>query len=398
MRSPNAMLLTEEQVKGDIACLDEAWNDPQPFVLLPEKIDVAREWIRDGIRSLSPALKEDCFGLLTSGSTGRPKLIFGKRSRAEALARVLHEKQASDPVRETVLALPLSYCFAFVNQWVWSKVHQRKLVVTRGFRAVEELGGALSETNAGMICAVGAQMHLYSEHFSGRTFPRVIRVHFAGGQFPAGAVDEIMRLFPNAVIFNNYGCAEAMPRLTLRPWEGNADGSNVGFPLPGVEMRADDTGRILFQSRYGASAFFDEAGLRLISPGDWIPSGDIGEKLDDGSWRITGRANEVFKRYGEKIALPRLLKSVREVWQKDAAFYRTKDGNGEEGHVLVLSPSPTTAEVNAILQMFRKQYTRVLWPIKLESVASIPMLSNGKPDIKGLEALPNKTNHWMQRI
>ena len=43
-------------------------------------------------------------------------------------------------------------------------------------------------------------------------------------------------LFPNARVFNNYGCAEAMPRLTVRPVKEGEEGVGIGNPLPGVEL------------------------------------------------------------------------------------------------------------------------------------------------------------------
>ena len=70
-----------------------------------------------------------------------------------------------------------------------------------------------------MICLIGAQVPLLIEYYAGHVFSGVIRVHFAGGRFPAERLGDLHQIFPNAQIFNNYGCAEALPRLTLRPAE-----------------------------------------------------------------------------------------------------------------------------------------------------------------------------------
>jgi acyl-CoA synthetase (AMP-forming)/AMP-acid ligase II len=391
-------ILTEQEVVADIGLLNRAWDGNELFVLLPEKVEVPRRWIEAGVASLPAQQHPGTFALLTSGSAGQPKLVFGRRERSEHLARVLHELQRSEPVRETVVALPLSYCYAFVNQWLWAKVHGRTLTLTLGFKRPDELLARLANARDAMFCGVGAQMSLFSYHFAGRSFPGIIRLHFAGGQFPARDIEAIERSFPNAVIFNNYGCAEAMPRLTLRPWSESHEGANIGRPLPGVELRTDEQDRILFRSAYGAIAFYDERGLTSIGPGDWVSSGDLGEPIEGGYWRITGRSNEVFKRFGEKIALPRLLTTVYTVWGQQAAFYRAKDRAGEDGHALVLAPRPTDEQLHSVLQAFRKNHPRTHWPIRIETTEALPLLDNGKTDVQRLATLPDKTLLWDQKL
>ena len=109
-------------------------------------------------------------------------------------------------------------------------------------------------------------------------------------------------------VFNNCGCAEAMPRLTLR----RAEAAVIGPPLPGVWLRAGEDGRLEFQSPYAAVALVTDSGLHPVDPGDWTPAGDLAEPRPGGSWRLLGREGDVFNRYGEKIALPDLLPAAAE--------------------------------------------------------------------------------------
>jgi len=390
--------LFERTALDDITVLDRVWESTESFLFLPDKSGVDHSWFDKAEETLPEELRQAHFALLTSGSTGRPKLVIGNRRRAEALARVLHLVQQGNAVREAVLALPLNYCYSFVNQWLCARVTGRRLVITRGFSRPDELGAALEGAESAMLCLVGAQVQLFTRYFREREFPGVIRLHFAGGPFPQENIVQVRRLFPNAVIFNNYGCAEAMPRLTLRPAEVSDDGANVGRPLPGVEMKTDDEGRILFRSPYGAVAFYDEEGLTRIGAEDWVLSGDIGEPIENGCWRITGRANQVFKRYGEKIALPRLLETVYGRWEGQAAFYREKESSGEEGHVLLLAPQASEEQVRAVLAGFRKGHPRTHWPLRIESAPSFPLLANGKLDLAALGGMDGRTVHWRQRL
>jgi hypothetical protein len=127
-------VLIERHEPDDLTKLDEAWAAAETFAFLPEKSGVPERWVREALDTLPDDLRFHHFGLLTSGSTGRPRLVIGAKSRAEELARVLHRMQESEPVKGTILALPLTYCYAFVNQWLWAGVVERRLVHTRGLR------------------------------------------------------------------------------------------------------------------------------------------------------------------------------------------------------------------------------------------------------------------------
>ena len=392
-------ILYESEVKGNIDILTKTWENLETFLFLPDRSGLSNGWIKQSLAKLPESVSKNHFILLTSGSTGRPKLVVGLRKRAERLAASLHSAQESEAVRETIVLLPLTYCYAFVNQWLWARVSGRKVISTAGFGKPDHVYSELERAQDCMVCAVGPLIPLFQNHFGdGVTFPGVIRLHFAGGMFPQARINIVQKFFPNARIYNNYGCAEAMPRLTIRSAEESDEATNIGKPIPGVRMKSSDSGEILFRSDYQAVALYDDRGLFLPDDEDWIPTGDFGELIEGGYWRIKGRTNEVFKRYGEKISLPQLLESVNEVWPGQAVFYRERDPAGEEGHVLVLSPEATREQVNIVLQMFRKFYPRTHWPLRLESIDVCPILHNGKTDFGALPLVENKTIHWRQRL
>jgi acyl-CoA synthetase (AMP-forming)/AMP-acid ligase II len=391
-------VLSEHDVNEEPLRLKAAWARPETFALVPEKSGVAGEWVDKALAQVPTEFNDDHFALLTSGSTGRPKLIVGQRARAERLVETLHDLQASEPVAETILALPLTYSYAFINQWLWATHHDRRLVASRGFGEADHLLTALSEAEAAMICLVGVQVPLLARHFAGKSFAGVIRVHFAGGRFPQEKLDIVRGLFPNASIYNNYGCAEAMPRLSLRRAEEATEAADIGRPLPGVELRSESSGDLVFRSPFGAVGYVDDAGFAAIRPDTWVRTGDLGEASDRGSWRLLGRAGEVFKRHGEKISLSSLLATVHHCWRGQAAFYREADNTGEEGHVLVLAPHCDEVEVRAVLRAFRSSHPRAHWPLRLESLANLPLLPNGKVDARAISAQADRIVHWYQRI
>lgn len=336
------------------------------------------------LEQLPDPLRRDHFALLTSGSTGQPKLVIGARSRAERLAAVLHTVQRNELAAQAILALPLSYSFAFVNQWVWATVHERELVPTEGLKDPAALRQALVGARDAMLCLVGAQGPLLAAAFGGESFDGVVRLHFAGGRFPQAQLPTLRQLFPRASITNNYGCAEAMPRLTIRAADAHELSTNVGRPLPGVELCADSTQLLRFRSIYGAVAVFEDGRLREIGTKDWVPSGDLAVQDIDGTWTLLGRTGEVFKRHGEKVSPATMLETVGQTWTHEAATYPDEDRSGEPGYVLVLAPRPGQDALRTLLRAMRGRHTRAQWPLRIEGRDTLPRLANGKVDATAL--------------
>lgn len=393
-----AGLLIERGLQDSLPDLERRWASPQTFAYVHEKSAAAASWLSAIPERLPPPHREGHFCLLTSGSTGAPKLVIGRKQNSEELARVLDRVQDSGPVRETILSLPLTYCYAFVNQWLWSRVMHRKLVLTPGFAKPELFRDALRRAKDAMVCLVGPQVAMLHAMFGGERFPGVIRLHFAGGRFPQEQLPALREMFPNAAIFNNYGCAEALPRLTLRRAEDGDSASDVGGPIPGIQLRSGEAGELLFRSPYRCVAQLDSHGFHSIAPAEWIPNGDLVRDGGDGHWHLMGRAGEVFKRYGEKIALPQVLSTVNRQWAGQVGYYREKDGAGEDGYVLVLSPQPSSENLSGLMQVFRSSHPRTHWPLRIECAASLPLHANGKVDSLAVQSMENRSLLWRQRI
>ena len=92
------------------------------------------------------------------------------------------------------------------------------------------------------------------------------------------------------------------------------------------------------------------------------------------------------------------MSTVLGVWNGEAALYRETDKSGEPGCVLALSPSPSPSELRQILLGLRERHARAQWPLRLESISTMPRLASGKIDHLALATLPGKITHWYQRI
>jgi long-subunit acyl-CoA synthetase (AMP-forming) len=189
-----------------------------------------------------------------------------------------------------------------------------------------------------------------------------------------------------------------MPRLTVRKVEGNNANIDIGAPLPGVELMIGEKELLLFKSPYRAVAWIYDDGYHEVMDDQWVQTGDKAYFEDTGVLKLLGRAQEVFKRYGEKISLHHLAKTVAANWHGQQAFYKETDNAGEEGYVLILSPEPASDQVRSILKAFRNSWPRTHWPLRIESFAKLPLLTNSKVNIQALSKLKNVKIHWEQRI
>ena len=381
----------------DASLLDESWRSRTTFVYLPEKTSVTSDWLERSVALLPADLQQDHFALLTSGSTGEPKLVIGSRARAETLTRILHEAQHSEPVEETILALPLSYSYAFINQWLWSRTFARPLVTTDGFRKPDRLLASLRAARNAMLCLVGSQLPLFDALAGDAVFDGIIRLHFAGGRFP-------QEQLPRPAI--PLSQRAHLQQLRLRRGSAAIDGATRGGERLCTSMWADPSQA--FPCNRTPTAHFAFA----VRMAPWRSSSRVVSKDRSGRLGGDGRSRPRGRRWpvDPRRAFRRRVQTAwREGFRRGdrhrrqppsrgiAATYREADRLGEAGLVLVLSPTPDVAELNGILRALRESFSRPHWPLRIEALETMPLLPNGKPDTAAASRA-ERAVLWRQRI
>lgn len=372
-------------------------------ILLPqrlpiEKIDTLRRQLRpfdffDGAnlhQSQDPvqAGERPFLGLMTSGSTAEPRLLLADEAALTAGVNAIHAAQRLLGAASTGVMLPLAYSFAFVNQLLWAILHERRLTILPGFRNPSDTSAQLAGGGSDMICLVGDQVRiLESLRFDDVPIPQVQVVNCAGGPFPSQSYPFLSRMFPAAAIFNNYGCAEAMPRLTVCEINnGDIDPSFVGRPIQGVRLRiagSDAVGPITFNApsaSYGT--LLGDGSVRLH--GEWIESGDLG-RLDATGLYVLGRHDQVVKLGGERISLLELEQSLITSAVSHAFVWSDTSDGSCCVHAVISSPTPP--QPHDLTQALRKKLPRQLWPRAIFWSDTWPLLPNGKPDRLELKRL-----------
>ena len=92
--------------------------------------------------------------------------------------------------------------------------------------------------------------------------------------------------------------------------DGDVKVHTVGKPMPGVEMRIDDSGEILVRSGSVIGAYFDapEESARAIVDG-WLHTGDAGYFEPDGHLVVLGRVSEVVRTGGGERYIPNFIEN-----------------------------------------------------------------------------------------
>ncbi|GAB3253156.1 AMP-binding protein [Chitinimonas naiadis] len=327
------------------------------------------------------------FGLLTSGSTGEPKAIVTSAERLTAGVRAIHQAQSLDTVKSSGVMLPLAYSFACVNQLFWAVLMQRELLLPGPVADLAPGLARLREWGASKLCLVGHQARLLTQHaHSLPPLPMVQVVNFAGAPFPMAQFDALTTLFPNARFYNNYGCAEAMPRLCCREVKASGEPITlVGQPVGDITLRivgdaTDASGQIQFHGSSTALGTLQADGQ--LSPFDaWIGSGDMG-RLDVEGLHVLGRHDQVVKIGGERLSLIEVEHAFGQLGARNTLVWLSTDTLPEAVHVIAQFDAPPALAI--LLPALRQLLPRPLLPQTIHLARQWHFTGNQKTDAPAL--------------
>ena len=107
-----------------------------------------------------------------------------------------------------------------------------------------------------------------------------------------------------------YGQTEATVFITMQP-DGGVRSESVGTPPPGVEVRIEESGEVVYRSPGVFKEYFKnpEATAETKTPDNWVHTGDAGYFDDEGHLRIIDRAKDVGKLNDSSMFAPKFLEN-----------------------------------------------------------------------------------------
>jgi len=152
---------------------------------------------------------------------------------------------------------------------------------------------------------------------------RRIRVAYTAGE---ALGPEIFQFFRSLGINLKqvYGQTESSVYVCVHR-DGDVSSETVGPPAPGVEVRIDERGQVLYRSPGVFKGYYkaDDATQQTLMPDGWVQSGDAGLLTANGHLRVIDRAKDVGRLANGTLFAPKYLENRLKFspWIKEAVAF-----------------------------------------------------------------------------
>ncbi|WP_370415565.1 acyl-CoA synthetase [Streptomyces fradiae] len=263
-----------------------------------------------------------------------------------------------------------------------------------GGLSAELLPGVLAAQRISSLCAPPSAWRAMLPYVTeGRGAPRLREATAAGEPLTAEVTDRIAAAW-GVRVRDGYGQTEATALIGRTP-DTPAPLSPLGHPLPGyrIVLRDPETGALgesgevcvdLTERPPGLMrGYADRPDRTAEAFADGLyRTGDRGERLADGSIRLLGRNDEVFKSYGHRVS-PMEIEAVLRTHPSvaDAAVIPGPDERGGLAPYAVVEPrGPVEPELlrTELLTLARRRLAPVFVPKSITLTPTLPRTRSGK--------------------
>ncbi len=309
--------------------------------------------------------------VFTSGSQGAPRgvvLTWGNLAAAVS-ASADHLRHTSDD--RWLCVLPLFHVggMSIVLRSLWCR---SELVLHERFQA-DAVAATLREVTLGSLVAASLRTVLEADP---GPYDGLRALLVGGGSTPQPLVDRAVRA--GLPVLSTYGMTEAGSQIATAAEVG----ARQVMPIPGAEVDIAPDGEILVRGPMVAERWID--GHRR-APDEWLATGDVGEWLGDGAFRVLGRKDDLIITGGENVMpdeVEAVLRSVPGV--RDVLVLGVDDPAwGQRVAALLVGD----AEPAAVAQAARSGLAGFKIPTRWLTVDDLPRTSIGKPSRRLAAAL-----------
>lgn len=327
--------------------------------------------------------------IYTSGTTGRPKgamLSHGNLlHNVESCRQVL---QAVSFDRFAVL-LPMFHSFMLTVGILLPMCVGGSLVLVKSLHPPKNIIGEILRNQATILPAIPQLFRALANAPLPPNLP--LRICISGAApLPAEVLKEFNARFPIPLL-EGYGLSEASPVVTMNPIQGPWKAGSIGLPVPGVEVAIqDELGEVLKAKEVGElcvkggnvmMGYLNQPEeTQKAMRGEWLLTGDLGYKDEDGYIYITDRKKDMLLVNGINV-YPREVEEV--IYQfpgvKEAAVVSRPDARKGEQPVAFVSPNDgSTIEGKALVQFLRGKLADYKVPRQITVIPALPRNATGK--------------------
>jgi fatty-acyl-CoA synthase len=329
--------------------------------------------------------------IFTSGSEATPKGVVLSHANcfwnSLALARATGLSEG-----DVVLAtLPQFHVAAWNCQPLAAWWHGATVVLERSFEPSRVLR-LVADRRVTTTMSVPTQLHLLAADPGFATADlSSLRLVLVGG---ASLPEALHRVWAEhgVRVAHGYGLTEASPNVLYLPPNRAADHPGaVGWPYPYVEVRlVDDAGRVVEGAGTGelqvrgpgvfAGYLHDPERTRAAFDGDWLRTGDLATRDEDGCHRIVDRLKHIYISGGENVAPAEVEAAlVQHPLVADAAVVAVPDDVwGEVGVAFVQPVAGVGLTGDEVLAHLRGRLAGFKVPREVHVLAELPRTGIGK--------------------
>jgi len=410
LRLPLVVVAGPGELLGPVrAALRRHRQGPRPAPPpLPEAVAFGAALVRGRAVTLStpPARPDDIAALpYTGGTTGvsrgvvllQRQLLANLRQAEQWLQPVLQGRPLDEPWT-TVAALPLHHVFGFTLALLLTLLRGGRLLLVADPHDTDELAALLQRERFHLFPSLNPVFEALARHpAADRIDWSGLRLSLAGGLAVDPATAMLWLLKTGSPIVQGYGLAECSPAVSCNRVDDGSFSGHVGYPLPGTElMLVDEAGQPVPPGAPGEIAVRGpqlmagywqrpEETARVMLPGGWLRTGDLGRLAADGALQLLDRVRDIVWVGGLPVApslveeLVQRLAGVRECAAVAMPHPEGRDAGDALRLVVVREAAgaaePTEAQVRAHCERHLAGYQR---PLAIEFRDALPRGGIGK--------------------
>jgi amino acid adenylation domain-containing protein len=368
-----------------------------------------------GAREPAPAVRPEnlAYVIYTSGSTGQPKgVMIEHRGLMNYLAGVAADVLPPGPIT-SLLHSSVCFDFSFTGLFL-SLLTGGTLHLAPPRMPHDELATIMQDPRLSLVRLTPSHIDMLISALQGHSALVGPAVFLVGGEvLRARHVTALRRLFPETVVYNHYGPAEAVIGCCVMPLT-NAAGFNlaqyqpydplpIGRPLPGRDLlvayetegaEASQLGELLIGGIGLARGYLgrpEEAKRRfrqLDATGERVyRSGDLVTIDENGLLVVTGRTDDQIKVRGHRVEALEVEAHLAALPDVRAAAVVATPPPREGLTAFVVADSGTPPDPVAVREALRLKLPHFMIPHRIVCLSELPLSASRKLDRVALRRL-----------
>ncbi|MDR2463376.1 MAG: AMP-binding protein [Verrucomicrobiales bacterium] len=422
-------VITSELVVKRMA--DFPWTtrrfDVVEWLLSLPKAEIFKRWLKVIISPASWILEDldvpprgdnaEAGILFTSGSVGDPKGVpLSHRNILTNIAQIT-AILPNNFIPSVLGSLPTFHSFGFTVTLWWPLVGGPRVVTCVSPLETVKIIEAVEKYRLALMITTPTLLRNYMKKATPSQLASLELIVTGAEKLPIPLGREFEEKL-GVIVCEGYGMTEGTPVIStnlpdwmrvengIRPPRARVIGS-VGRPLPGVAVRVikpeteeelpiNETGILLYRGGNIFNGYLERpAESEQVLRDGWYVSGDVGRVDENGFLYIEGRLSRFSKIGGEMVphgVIERhLLEALRLTMDEEFNVVVTGVNDAKKGEVLVLLTNRELGR-ETVLQTLVKRGLPNLWiPRLIRFEPNLPIMSNGKIDLKTCKQLAEET-------